>query len=53
MSKKNGPILYSNLYKMGQALLGYTVDVQYAFEAVEGDTINTITPSEHDAGYSS
>ena len=24
--------------------------VQYAFEAVEGDTINTITPSEHDAG---
>jgi hypothetical protein len=26
--------------------------VQYAFEAVEGDTINTITPSEHDAGYS-
>ena len=26
--------------------------VQYAFEAVEGDTITTITPSEHDAGYS-
>ena len=26
--------------------------VQYAFEAVEGDTINTITPSEHDDGYS-
>ena len=26
--------------------------VQYAFEAVEGDAINTITPSEHDAGYS-
>ena len=26
--------------------------VQYAFEPVEGDTINTITPSEHDDGYS-
>ena len=26
--------------------------VQYAFEAVEGDAITTITPSEHDAGYS-
>ena len=26
--------------------------VQYAFEAVEGDTITSITPSEHDAGYS-
>ena len=26
--------------------------VQYAFEAVEGDTVCTITPSEHDGGYS-
>ena len=26
--------------------------VQYAFEPVEGDTINTITPSDHDDGYS-
>ena len=26
--------------------------VQYAFEAVEGDTIDHITPSEHDDGYS-
>ena len=26
--------------------------VQYAFEAVEGDTIDMITPSEHDDGYS-
>jgi hypothetical protein len=25
---------------------------RYAFEAVEGDTVNTITPSEHDGGYS-
>ena len=26
--------------------------VRYAFEAVEGDTVSTITPSEHDGGYS-
>ena len=25
---------------------------RYAFEAVEGDTVSTITPSEHDGGYS-
>ena len=26
--------------------------LRYAFEAVEGDTVSTITPSEHDGGYS-
>ena len=29
-----------------------TIVLRYAFEAVEGDTVSTITPSEHDGGYS-
>ena len=41
----------SNLYF--HLSLCCTVNViRYAFEAVEGDTLSTITPSEHDGGYS-
>ena len=40
-------------YKCYTKAYGCLADhVQYAFESVEGDTINTITPSEHDDGYS-
>lgn len=40
-------------YKCYTKVYGCLADhVQYAFEAVEGDTIDHITPSEHDDGYS-
>ena len=40
-------------YKCYSKAYGCLADhVQYAFESVEGDTIDHITPSEHDDGYS-
>ena len=33
-------------------LIEDVIVTRYAFEAVEGDTVSTITPSEHDGGYS-
>ena len=40
-------------YKCYTKAYGCLADhVQYAFESVEGDTIDHITPSEHDDGYS-